>query len=255
MAQVVERFVRDEEAASSSLVTPMVRKACDAASLVGCGLFAFLGSVPIFYVFYPVFMKLWVSKWVLWVSKQVSDFSPNNWCRVHKIEEFLNITFNPKDINDSREDEIDVEKLYLLLLKGEAIRQNLKDVTHTINYSDEFDKTTFEEGNQLRFANLENFSYKIYGTEFCIYVVSIIYNFIISSVVDNPKTQNYVIKSYSTDSQPMYSVYKGFKAEYEANQELEKIKTDTSLFENAKTFNELMEEQKGNYYSAIREKS
>lgn len=188
------------------------------------------------------------------VDRSISSFRDmeNYWMRVHEIERVMEITFHPSNMNDSIEDQLDIEKLYLLLIKKLPIRENLKDVTFTAKYDELFEKSKLSVGDKMRVANGKVIDYRIYGTEFSLYTANFVFNAAIHSIEDIPLNQEYIVKCFSNDTNPLYNVYLGFKTPDEAISTINAFGELADNIIDAKTFNSIMKEMQEEYHSQIR---
>ena len=175
------------------------------------------------------------------------------WQRIHEVETALHISFNPENINDNASDEGNIEKLYLLLVKKYAIRQNLKDAIYSAKYDSTSEKTMYQIGQGIRMSGTITQEYEIYGETFEVHEVRVTFNSVIDAIEDNEAENELIIKCKGSDIAPIYVSYKGFITLDEANEAIKDFDSYETDYKNAKTFNELMEEQI--YKSPIRLKS
>ena len=173
------------------------------------------------------------------------------WKRVHEIEKLLDIHFLPKNISDTLEDRMDIEQLYLLLIKKMPIRENLRDISLSIKHKEFSFEKGLKEGDKYGITLNEAYEYKVYGEKLSIFFATFIFNAIIDSIDDNQENREYIIKCVGTDSEPIYKVYEGFKTLDEAETALNDLNEFNDNLANAKTFNDIMHEMQVEYHSAI----
>lgn len=176
------------------------------------------------------------------------------WIRVQELEKMLGIHFHPENINNSKEDQNDINKLYLLLVKKMAIRENLKDVSFTVNNSGLSTNEDLKKDMKFGMTYIEEYEYKILGEEFSIFFSNMIFNAIVDSIEEYQEKHEYIIKCIGTDSEPLFKVYKGHKTMDEAEISSDDFNKLYSEYKNTKSFSEIMKGMQEEYHRAIHNK-
>ncbi len=158
--------------------------------------------------------------------------------RLSAIESELATSISPSSLNDlSREEQQDIDELYLLLCEKKVVRLNAK-LTST-------NSTSVTMGNAERFPSIGS---KITLT----FIGSIEFNFLRQTVIlhtanllinamvkDIQKCDDGTVKILygDTDSKPMYISFSAFKTSQEAKRELDTILEHDEIYVNALTSN------------------
>lgn len=156
--------------------------------------------------------------------------------RAIELENVLNIEIVPSKMQEEQDGNLLLEKLYLMLVKKKRIKSNDR-----LNYIDNVDTFKGEIGQEIFTAYIKTMHYELYGHEITIFVLSCIFNAIISKIEINDKNERKVYFN-DTDTKPMYRSYAGFLSEEEALEEQKHIKAKTHEYQYAKKFSEYLEE-------------
>lgn len=156
--------------------------------------------------------------------------------RLFLVEQELQLSFNPTQINDAGNDEMELEKLFLLLIEKKVIRVNAKiNGSKIVTVKSGTDK--LKVGSKVALTFIENLEYTIYGKKIIVYTANLVCNAIVKDVKESGDGAITVLYG-DTDSQPMYISYSGFKTYEEANQEAKTIMEHKDEYTNALTVND-----------------
>lgn len=139
--------------------------------------------------------------------------------RLRAVEQVIGVTFSPELIPSmSRDDQQDVEELYLLLCRKVPLRLNAKINDSDANY---FKGTEFLSepivGNGISIVFVREVVYDLLGQKFSIYTTNAVINAIIKDIQkDGEKT---TVFYGDTDSHPMYISYSAYLKEVQAQEE------------------------------------
>lgn len=177
------------------------------------------------------------------------------WKRVHEIEKALNIQFAPSEVTDSKEDEGEIEKLYLLIVKNLPIRRNNNEVAFTFNGSwdaDNKELPNISVGSEMGVVSEGELHYDLYGAVFSIFTVDYFINATVASIENDLENDKYIVRCVGTETRPLYAVQCGYKSESDLPDKDTAFSKDMELIKKSKTFNELMDEMQNEYQSTIR---
>lgn len=160
--------------------------------------------------------------------------------RLYLVEQELELSFKPAQVNDAENDDGELEELYLLLIEKKVIRLNAKlNATESTVLTMESGTHKLKVGNELDITFLGDLEYTIYGQKISVHTANLLSKAIVKEV---KKDKDGAIKILygDTDSQPMYISYTGFKTIEEARQEGKTIMEHKEKYTDALTFNEYM---------------
>lgn len=162
------------------------------------------------------------------------------WLRVLRLEERLGVDFKPKTI--SAADRMNVDLLYLLLVKGVPIRTNLSDFTVTMPCE------AMNQGIEDDLAPNKQFALRLdktregelFGCSYSVNTREYIFNAVVDTIEYNEMSQIYVIKCRGSEVEPAYRVEVEEnpledEQSFDMNERFEKLRT-------AKCFDEAMTE-------------
>jgi hypothetical protein len=158
--------------------------------------------------------------------------------KLYLVEQELELTFLPKQINDAEKEKLVLEELYLLLIEKKVIRLNAKlNETESTGITLKSGEQKLEIGSIIDLTFLSETEYTLYGQKVFVHMANLLSNAIIKAINE---VENGTIKVLygDTDSRPMYISYKGFKTKEEAKQEMETIMEDKGKYIDAMTLNE-----------------
>jgi len=168
--------------------------------------------------------------------------------RLYLVEQELELSFQPTQINDTENDEEELEELYLLLIEKKVIRLNAKlNATESTGIKMEAGAHKLEVGSKIDLTFLGDIEYTIYGQKISIHTANLLSNAIIKEVKEGEDDTIKVLYG-DTDNRPMYISYTGFKTTDEAKQEMNTIMKYKEKYIDALTFDEHMEESKNTHY-------
>lgn len=151
------------------------------------------------------------------------------------IEQELQVSFDPVQI-DSVDDHItDVEELYLLLVKRIPIRLNAKlSSMESTGITLEQPLPDLKIGAAIDITFTKESVYSLFGQNISVYTASFLFNAVIKEIVTNDDGATKVLYG-DVDSQPMYISYTGFKTEEEAEIEKQAMLKNREMYKNAMT--------------------
>ncbi|KUO78068.1 MAG: hypothetical protein APF81_25720 [Desulfosporosinus sp. BRH_c37] len=160
--------------------------------------------------------------------------------RLYLLEQELELSFQPMQINDTENDEGELEELYLLLIEKKVIRLNAKlNATESTGMTMESGAHKLEVGSKIDLTFLGESEYTIYGQKISVHTANLLSNAIIKVVKEGEDGTIKVLYG-DTDNRPMYISYTGFKTIDEAKQEIKTIMEHKEKYIEALTLNEYM---------------
>jgi hypothetical protein len=166
--------------------------------------------------------------------------------RLYLVEQELELSIQPTQINDTENDEEELDELYLLLIEKKAIRLNAK-LNETTGMPIESGTHKLEVGSKIDLIFLGESEYTIYGLNISIYTANLLSNAIIKDVKEGEDKTIKVLYG-DTDNLPMFISFTGFKTIDEAKQEMKNIMMHKEKYIDAMTFNEHIEVIENTYY-------
>lgn len=162
---------------------------------------------------------------------------------LYYLEQSLNISFQPKDLNNDINSEVVAIELYMLLIKKKAICRNTKPSTNELSEMiiQPFNKE-IKIGNKLETTFIKNLEYELYGQKIQIYTVNLLSNAIIKGVNDREDGTIQILYG-DTDLNPMYISYMGFKTIEQAQKELKLIMKHKRKYSKALTLDKYIEKE------------
>ena len=173
--------------------------------------------------------------------KQRLRFSIDTYKRIKKVEQVLDLYFDPKYLNDfSEENQQDVEELYILLCQKAAIRLNAKlTTTDNTNVTIPPEKMDLAIGKAVKLAFIGTIEYKLFNHLITLHSSNLVSDAIIREIREHEgKTQ---VLYGDLDSKPMYISYRAFLTEEEARQEKDALFEHEDMYVNAKTIRQHIE--------------
>jgi hypothetical protein len=168
--------------------------------------------------------------------------------RLYLVEQELELSFQPKQLNDIESDEEELDELYLLLIEKKVIRLNAKlNATESTGMKIKSGAQKLEIGSKIDLTFLGDSEYKIYGQKISVHTANLLSNAIIKEVKEGEDGTIKVLYG-DTDNKPMYISYTGFKTIDEAKQEMNNIMEYKEKYIDALTFDEHMEGIKDTHY-------
>ena len=168
--------------------------------------------------------------------------------RLYLVEQELELSIQPTQINDTEKDDGELEELYLLLVENKVIRLNAKlNETKSTGMPIESGTHKLEVGSKIDLIFLGESEYTFYGQKNSIHTANCLSNAIIKEVKEGEDGTIKVLYG-DTDNQPMYISYTGFKTIDEAKQEMKTIMEHKEKYIDALTFNEHMEAIENMFY-------
>jgi len=162
--------------------------------------------------------------------------------KLYQIEKKLGLSFSPEKINDTKNDEGELEELYLLIVEKKAIRLNARfTTTESSGMTIQEGYSKLETGSKLDITFLSKIEYKMCGQNISVHTANLLSNAIIKQFEENEDGSIKILYD-DTDSQPMYITYMGFETIDGAEQEMSTIMEHKEIYTDALTFNEHMKE-------------
>lgn len=161
--------------------------------------------------------------------------------RLYFVEQELELFLQPTQINDTENDEREVDELYLLLIEKKVIRLNAKlNETESTGLIMKSVAHNLKVGSKIDLTFLGESEYTVYGQKISVHTANLLSNAIIKVVKEG---EDGTVKALygDTDDRPMYISYTGFKTIDEAKQEMETIMEHKEKYIEALTLNEHME--------------
>ena len=167
------------------------------------------------------------------------------WKRAREIETKVNVHFNPANIDNSIEDRNNIEKIYILLIDRFPVRTNLNDLTLTLVADQEFNNNDFKQGSKMAVSFVDTVEYTVYGEKISIDRQNFVFQSVIDSIDYNSETNEYKVKYVGTETKPLYRVFVGHVPPADITEKVD-FNRDYKKYSNAKTFNEIVSEQRLN---------
>lgn len=153
--------------------------------------------------------------------------------RINELGEKLGISVSPAELPDDIKNQILAEKLYLLLVEHEYIRNNDK----IISFNDVRTTRDMEVNKEFNVYYTTPRKYYLFGKEFTVYECCCIFNAIISRI-DSKENKVFLC---DTDIAPMYRSISAFVNKEESEKECSDIADNIEKYRDAKTISELLE--------------
>ncbi len=156
--------------------------------------------------------------------------------RLHAIENELELSISPSLLNElSREEQQDIDELYLLLCKKQVVRLNAK-LTSTDSTSMVVDHNVHNIGigDKLALTFSSTIKFNFLRQKILLYTANLIVNALVKDVQEGSDGTVKILYS-DTDSKPMYIAFSAFKTEEEAKQEAKSILQRDEKYINALT--------------------
>lgn len=158
--------------------------------------------------------------------------------RLYLVEQELELSFQPTQINDTENNEGELEELYLLLIEKKVIRLNAKlNATESTGMTMEPGIHELEVGSKIDLTFLGESEYTIFGQIISVHTANLLSNAIVKEVKEGEDGTIKVLYG-DTDNRPMYISYTGFKTIDEAKQEMKTIIEHKEKYTDALTINE-----------------
>lgn len=163
------------------------------------------------------------------------------WEKLSLIEDELGLSFDPIKVGNMDDHIQDVEELYLLLIKREAVRVNAKlTSTESTGITLESNDKTLKIGQEIGLTFTSKTLYSIAEEDITIYTANLLSNAIIKEIIEAEEGATKILYD-GTDSMPMYISCTGHKTSAEAEAENSLIMRDkarTQKYKEAWTVNE-----------------
>lgn len=169
------------------------------------------------------------------------------WNKLRIIESKLNLLFDLTHIDKIEDILLDVEELYLLLIKNEAIRLDQKFTsTETTGIKWESNEDLPNIGSRINITFINKNTFSICGQSIVIYTANLLANAIIKEIIKDENGRTKILYG-DTDSMPMYISYTGFltteEAEIEHNLIISSIEGPNPKYIEAISINEHLKQE------------
>jgi hypothetical protein len=170
------------------------------------------------------------------------DYAANIFTKLWEVQYVLGITFDPKAEKNWNEKNIDIEELYLLLVKKNIIRVNAK-LTSTDSKEIKIKKSLDEPiiGKKIDITFTGQYEYELGGQKFSIHSASLFTNAIVTDMEEMEDGKTRIIYG-NNDSDPMFIANSAFVTEEEALFEVKNIMNHVEDYKGAKTLDEYLDE-------------
>jgi len=159
--------------------------------------------------------------------------------RLYHVEQQFDLSFKPKEENDLKNDQQELEELYMLLYENKVLRLDAKlSEISTLVMTIESPASKLMIGAKIVLTFSGNAEFTIYGQKILIYTANLLSNAIIKEIKEEDGSTK--ILYGGTDSEPMYISYTGFKTFEEAEQEKAKIMEYIEKYTEAQTLYEYL---------------
>lgn len=151
------------------------------------------------------------------------------------IEQEVQLSFDPAQINSIDDHATEVEELYLLLIKKIPIRLDAKlTSTESTGITLEQPLQDLEIGAEIAITFTGESVYSLFGQSISVYTANFLFNAIIQEIIteDNDSTK---ILYGDVDSKPMYISFRGFKTGEEAEIERQSMLKNREIYKSAIT--------------------
>lgn len=156
--------------------------------------------------------------------------------RLCAIENELGLSILPSLLNNlPREEQQDIDELYLFLCEKQVIRLNAKltpndSTTITMNHNN----NELNIGNKIALTFLSTIEFNFLKQTVLLHTANLIVNALIKEIQENSDGTVKILYG-DTDSKPMYISFSAFKTKKEAEQEVESILQHNDIYINALT--------------------
>lgn len=163
------------------------------------------------------------------------------WGRVWELEEKLNIHFDPSEIEGAQKEMVNLETLYLLLVKKLPIRKKIGNFNISMDYEERHQNNEYSVGQQMGIFTNEMKTFTVFGNEIKVYTDNYIFNAVIDSIENDKQEEKFIVNYSGSETKPLYCVYLGYTSpEFLAdNPDFNIAQRELA---DAKTFNGLMDE-------------
>jgi len=154
--------------------------------------------------------------------------------KLAKIEQELQVSFDPAQIDGIDDHISDVEELYLLLVKRIPIRLNAKvSSMESTGITLEQPLSDLKIGVAIGITFTKKSVYSLFGQNIPVYTANFLFNAVIKEILTDDGTTKVLYGD--VDSQPMYISYTGFKTEEEAEIEKQTMFKNWEIYKSAIT--------------------
>ena len=154
------------------------------------------------------------------------------------IEQELQLSFDPAQIDSIDNHVIEVEELYLLLVRKIPIRLNAKLTSiESTGITLEQPLQDLKIGAQIAINYSDKSVYSLFGQSISVYTANFLFNAVVQEILTENNDATKILYG-DVDSRPMYISYTGFKTEKEAEIERQAILEKSEIYKNAITVSE-----------------
>lgn len=154
------------------------------------------------------------------------------------IEQELQLSFDPAQIDSIDNHVTEVEELYLLLVRKIPIRLNAKLTSiESTGITLEQPLQDLKIGAQIAINYSDKSVYSLFGQSISVYTANFLFNAVVQEILTENNDATKILYG-DVDSRPMYISYTGFKTEKEAEIERQAILEKSEIYKNAITVSE-----------------
>ena len=154
------------------------------------------------------------------------------------IEQELQLSFDPAQIDSIDNHVTEVEELYLLLVRKIPIRLNAKLTSiESTGITLEQPLQDLKIGAQIAINYSDKSVYSLFGQSISVYTANFLFNAVVQEILTKNNDATKILYG-DVDSRPMYISYTGFKTEKEAEIERQAILKKSEIYKNAITVSE-----------------
>lgn len=163
--------------------------------------------------------------------------------RLHVIENEFGLSVSPSLLKKlSREEQQDVDELYVLLFEKRVVRLNAQLTSDDSTLIDmNHNNNTVEIGSKIALTFLGTIEFNFLGQTVLLHTADLIVNAIVKDIQESNDGTVKILYG-DTDSKPMYMAFSAFKTAEEAAQEMNNIMEHNDVYENAQISNAYIEQ-------------
>ncbi len=176
---------------------------------------------------------------VLWYFQVYGQF----FRRLQAVENELEMSINPEKLNNlTREDQCDIDELYLLLCKKQILRRKMKLHSTDSTSIPMVDKQpVMKVGSKISLSYPSEIIFSFLGEEKKLFGANQIINAVVTDIQQQSDGSSKILYG-DTDDEPMYISYSAFKTSLEAQEELKTMFEHENDYITAKTYSDYAKE-------------
>ena len=176
---------------------------------------------------------------VLWYFQVYGQF----FRRLQAVENELEMSINPEKLNNlTREDQHDIDEVYLLLCKKQILRRKMKlHSMDSISIPMIDRQPVMKVGNKILLSYSSEIIFSFLGEEKKLFGANQITNAVVTDIQQESDGSSKILYG-DTDDEPMYIAYSAFKTSLEAQEELKTMFEHENDYIVAKTYSDYAKE-------------